>query len=181
MRCHLYSLSTAFSNRCVFSEYAERIRAYSSVLVWTEGRNASICMRFQTKTHWCGQVQTGMITFFYCSVLCTFETGWDKTRKRIRNAERNSGSGFRKRNPQMRIKRGFRFRNPQMRIKCGFRFRNPQMGIKRGFRFRNPQMGIKRGFRFRNPQMGNCVKMIKKQIKTKINKLTSMIPLSGEK
>ena len=27
----------------------------------------------------------------------------------------------------------------------------------------------------------NCVKMIKKQIKTKINKLTSMIPLSGEK
>ncbi len=25
MRFHLYSLSTAFSNRCVFGEYAERI------------------------------------------------------------------------------------------------------------------------------------------------------------
>jgi hypothetical protein len=32
-----------------------------------------------------------------------FEAGWDKTRKR--NAERNDGSGFRKRIPQMRIKR----------------------------------------------------------------------------
>ena len=26
-----------------------------SVLVWTEGLNTSKCMRFQRKTHWCGQ------------------------------------------------------------------------------------------------------------------------------
>ena len=70
------------------------------------------------------------------------------------------------------------------------------MGIKRGFRFRNPQMGNKMRIpllesanedktRIPLPETANggktrvCVKMIKKQIKAKINKLTSTIPLSG--
>ena len=48
---------------CVFVliNFQERfqIDAFSiktlSVLVWTEGLNASKCMHFQTKTHYCGQ------------------------------------------------------------------------------------------------------------------------------
>ena len=49
MRFRFDPLSRAFSNRCVFDENPQRI------WVWTERLNASNCMRFQTKMHWCGR------------------------------------------------------------------------------------------------------------------------------
>ena len=49
MRFRFDPISRVFSNRCVFDENPQRI------WVWTERLNASKCMRFQTKMHWCGR------------------------------------------------------------------------------------------------------------------------------
>ena len=48
MRFRLYSLSTAFSNRCVFGEYAERIRTYWCGQKAKTHRNVCVFKRKQT-------------------------------------------------------------------------------------------------------------------------------------
>ena len=124
-----------------------------------------------------GQIQVPDVHSFTMSqtkkvVLDGFSTGRDKTRKRIRNAERNDGSGLWKRIPLAESANEDKTRIPLPESANEDKTRIPPPEFANKDKTRIPPPESANGDKTRN-----CVKMIKKRIKTQMKKLTLLTVL----